>query len=53
MDTLIKTDNVIEVNEDVKNILKGCDDVKNNRVMDIDLAMKKFFIEKEVWKNIK
>lgn len=43
----------IEIEEDVKNILKGLDDVKNGKVMDVDSAMKKFFIEKEVWKSIK
>lgn len=43
----------VETEEDIKNILKGLDDVKNGKIMDVDSALKKFFIEKEVWKSIK
>lgn len=53
METLLKNDNLIVSSEDKKNILKGYDDVKNGRVMDVDTAMKKFIIEREAWKSIK
>lgn len=43
----------IETEDDVKSIIKGIEDVKNGKVMDVDTAMKKFFIEREVWKSIK
>lgn len=43
----------VETAEDIKNIMKGLDDVEKGRVMDVDSAMKKFFIEREVWKSIK
>ena len=45
--------NYVETDTDIKNILMGLEDVKNGSVIDVDSAMKKFFIEREVWKSKK
>ena len=52
MEVILKKDNIVETEEDIKNIKSGLDDIENGRTMDVDTAMKKFFVEREVWKSI-